>query len=92
MASAFALREPKRSSTYLIKKADFTKQTARTGAVPLIQWFGSALNLNVHFHTLAIDGVFVREPDGPLRFASAKAPTDAEVEALLGVVPVVPMG
>jgi ribosomal protein S27E len=32
---------------HLIKKAGFTRQTARTGAVTLIQRFGSALNLNI---------------------------------------------
>ena len=58
----------------------------RTGTVTVIQRFGGALNLNVHFHTLAVDGVFVREPDGLLSFAAAKAPTDEEVEALLGLV------
>jgi hypothetical protein len=58
----------------------------RTGTVTVIQRFGGALNLNVHFHTLAVDGVFVREPDGSLRFVSAKAPTDEEVEAFLGLI------
>ena len=57
----------------------------RTGTVTVIQRFGGALNLNVHFHMLVVDGVFVREPNGSLRFAAAKAPTDLEVEALLGV-------
>ena len=33
---------------------------AKTGAVTLIQRFGSALNLNVHFHMLFLDGVYVR--------------------------------
>ena len=46
-------------STYLIKKAGFSKKTARTGAVTLIQRFGSALNLNIHFHMLFLDGVYV---------------------------------
>jgi hypothetical protein len=58
----------------------------RTGTVTVIQRFGGALNLNVHFHTLAVDGVFVREPDGSLSFAAAKAPTDKEVDTLLGVI------
>jgi hypothetical protein len=35
-------------ATHLIKKAGFTRKTARTGAVTLIQRFGSALNLNIH--------------------------------------------
>ena len=32
---------------------------AHTGAVTLIQRFGSALNLNIHFHVLFLDGVYV---------------------------------
>ncbi|WP_437979305.1 transposase [Sorangium sp. So ce295] len=31
---------------------------ARTGSVGFPQRFGSSLNVHVHFHTLAIDGVF----------------------------------
>ena len=61
-------------------------QDGRTGTVTVIQRFGGALNLNVHFDTLAVDGVFVREPDGSIGFVAAKAPTDEEVEALLGVI------
>ncbi|MGB5265957.1 MAG: transposase, partial [Polyangiales bacterium] len=62
------------------------QRDGRTGTVTVIQRFGGALNLNVHFHTLAVDGVFVREPDGSLSFAAAKVPTDEEVEALLDVI------
>lgn len=32
----------------------------------LIQRFGSALNLNLHFHMLFLDGVYVERPDGSL--------------------------
>ena len=39
--------------SYLVKKAGFTHKTAKTGAVTLIQRFGSALNLNIHFHILS---------------------------------------
>lgn len=35
-------------ATHLIHKAGYTKTTAQTGAVTLIQRFGSALNLNIH--------------------------------------------
>ena len=35
-------------ATHLIKKAGFSCTAARTGAVTLIQRFGSALNLNLH--------------------------------------------
>ena len=34
-------------ATHLIKKAGRTHKTAHTGAITLIQCFGSALNLNV---------------------------------------------
>jgi hypothetical protein len=58
----------------------------RTGTVTVIQRFGGSLNLNLHFHTLALDGVFVLEPNGSLQFVAAKAPTDEEVQALLDLV------
>ncbi len=51
-------------ATYLVKKAGFSRRTAQAGAVTLIQRFGSALNLNVHFHMLFLDGVYVERPDG----------------------------
>jgi ribosomal protein S27E len=46
-------------STHLAHKAGFTKPMAYTGAVTLIQRFGSALNLNIHFHMLFLDGVYI---------------------------------
>lgn len=45
-------------ATHLIKKSGHTHRTAHTGAVTLIQRFGSALNLNIHFHMLFLDGVY----------------------------------
>jgi len=33
-------------------------RTDQCGAATFIQCFGSALNLNVHFHTLALDGAY----------------------------------
>jgi Putative transposase len=50
-------------STHLIKTAGYTKATAHTGAVTVIQRFGSALNLNVHYHMLFLDGVYAEERD-----------------------------
>ncbi len=43
-------------ATHQVRKAGYTHRTASTGAVTLIQRFGSALNLNVHFHALFLDG------------------------------------
>jgi hypothetical protein len=49
------------------------------GAVTFVQRFGDALNLNVHFHSLVLDGVYARTPEGRLRFHVLPPPEDAEV-------------
>jgi hypothetical protein len=49
------------------------------GAVTFVQRFGDALNLNVHFHMLALDGVYASEEGGRLRFDPLPPPGDAEV-------------
>ena len=54
-------------ATHLINKAGVSRNTARTGAVTLIQRFGSALNLNLHFHMLFLDGVNVEKPASAVR-------------------------
>ena len=51
-------------ATHLINKAGVSRNTARTGAVTLIQRFGSALNLNLYFHMLFLDGVYVERRYG----------------------------
>ena len=49
-------------STFLVQLTGFTLASgARTGAVTLIQRFGSALNLNVHLHMLFLDGAYILE-------------------------------
>ncbi len=53
-------------STFLIKRARMTvKSGAQSGAVTLIQRFGSALNLNPHFHMLYLNGVYDRNAARP---------------------------
>ena len=47
-----------------------------------VQRFGGALNLNVHFHCVLPDGVFVRE-DGAIRFVPLGAPSELELEKIL---------
>ncbi|NHX21869.1 IS91 family transposase, partial [Escherichia coli] len=69
-------------ATHLVKKAGYTHQAAKTGAVTLIQRFGSALNLNIHFHMLFLDGVYVERPNGTARFLWVRAPTSAELTQL----------
>ena len=60
-----------------------------TGAITFIQRFNSALQLSLHFHTLAPDGVFVRDdpdPETRPRFVGIDPPTDEEVAQLLDVI------
>ena len=53
-------------STFLTKRARMTvKSGAQSGAVTLIQRFGSALNLNPHFHMLYLNGVYDRNAAQP---------------------------
>jgi len=59
---------------------------AHTGAVTLIQRFGSALNLNLHFHALFIDGVFSPKSNGEPRFHRVNAPTSKELNALVATI------
>ena len=53
-----------------------------TGAVTFVQRFGGALNLNVHFHCVIPDGVFVRE-EGRVRFVALPGPSDDEMREVL---------
>ena len=68
-------------SGYLLKSADLTRTTGATGAVTLIQRFGSALNLNVHFHMIFPDGVYV-PGDQPV-FRHVPAPTSVQLQVLV---------
>jgi len=70
-------------ATHLAHKAGFTKPMAQTGAVTLIQRFGGALNLNIHFHMLFLDGVYTGGLNElPMWFRQVKAPNRAELTRL----------
>ena len=58
----------------------------QTGTVTVIQRAGGALNVNVHFHTLVLDGVFSEDVEGALVFHPAPGPSDAEVAAALATI------
>lgn len=74
-------------STYLVKKTGFTHTTAKTGAVTLIQRFGSALNLNIHFHMLFLDGVYEVNSEGVAsKFHAIEVPTSCEMQRLLQLI------
>jgi hypothetical protein len=69
-------------ATFLIKQAGVKRKDADTGAVTLIQRFGSAANLNIHLHCLVLDGIYVIS-EGEAVFQEAHAPTPGELQALL---------
>ena len=47
----------------------------------------TGIHLNVHFHMLFPDGVYVERPDGPLRFRWGTAPTSVELAGLTPNLP-----
>jgi Transposase zinc-binding domain/Putative transposase len=48
---------------------------AHTGVMVAVQRFGSALNLNIHFHALVLDGVFVVDTFGHPAFMELAPPS-----------------
>jgi hypothetical protein len=61
------------------------RQKVQPGSVTFIQRFGSALNLNLHFHVIVLEGVYLdrtaqgRKP----RFVTGEPPTDADIAAVV---------
>jgi len=50
---------------------------------------GSALNLNIHFHTLWLDGVYeehIEQPQRKPRLHRSRAPTSAQLTQLAGTI------
>ena len=68
---------------FLLNQAALKAHEADSGAVTLIQRFGSAANLNIHLHCLVLDGVYRRSADGAPVFVEAPAPTDEALQAVL---------
>ena len=69
-------------ASFLLKQAGLKRASADTGAVTLIQRFGSAANLNIHLHCLVLDGVYRRTGGEPV-FQAARAPSRDELAGLL---------
>jgi hypothetical protein len=57
----------------------------RSGAVVIVQRFGGALNLNVHFHALVLDAVFARRGD-TVAFHPCPPLDAADVDEVLATV------
>ena len=73
-------------STHIVNKAGFTNKQAKTGAVTLIQRFGSALNLNIHFHMLFLEGAISENPWGGTTFTRIKAPAHRDMVELVHTI------
>ena len=69
-AAAVAARSRRR------QQAGLKAAEADSGAVTLIQHFGSAANLNIHLHCPVLDGVYRRTESEPV-FVEVPVPTDA---------------
>jgi len=60
---------------------------AKTGSVTVVQRFDSALRLNVHFHSLMLDGVYVKGPNtGRPVFHALSEPSTEDVQRVAGWV------
>ena len=74
---------------WLADQAGVERTRAKCGAVTLIQRFGSALNLNVHFHMLWLDGVYEEDDESPPRkprLHRTRAPTTAQLTYLADTI------
>ena len=71
-------------NTHLIQQTQIKRKDATTGAITLIQRFGSAANLNTHLHALVLDGVYqVSGEEGAPTFIEAPAPGIEQLQSLL---------
>jgi hypothetical protein len=52
---------------------------AKCGGVTFVQRFGGSINLNIHFHSLVMDGVYYEDDNKRIYFRRLSPPTDAEV-------------
>ena len=57
----------------------------RSGAVAILQRFGGALNLNVHIHSLVVDGVFAKDGES-VSFHPCPSLDAANVDEVLATV------
>ena len=71
---------------WLLARRPALARAGAPGSVTVIQRFGSALNLNLHFHVLILDGLFVPGPGGLPRFQRARPWTQADVDRLVETI------
>jgi hypothetical protein len=68
-----------------ISTRGFARAYLSPGSVTCIQRFGSALNLNLHFHVISLEGVYLDRTDQPRqpRFLQSEPPTDTEIAEVI---------
>jgi len=69
---------------YYVNKAvtrGFARANLQPGSVTFIQRFGSAINLNLHFHCIFLEGVYLdrSDQDRKPRFVTGEPPSDTDV-------------
>src|SRR5262245_33825250 len=69
---------------YYVNKAiirGFERANIQPGSVTFIQRFGSALNVNVHYHVVFLEGVYLDRTDQGRkpRFLEVEPPTDTDI-------------
>jgi putative transposase len=62
-------------------KRGVERQQVQPGSVTFIQRFGGALNLNVHFHCIFLEDVYLDRAEAGLkpRFVKGEPPSDADI-------------
>ena len=61
------------------------RHKVQPGSISFIQRFGSSLNLNLHFHSIFLEGVYLDRTDQgrPPRFLPGEPPTDTDIAAVV---------
>jgi hypothetical protein len=74
--SIFAAQRRRARERYVIAR----HIALQPGAITFVQRFGGAINLNVHFHTLVLDGLCAVDPEaGTIEFLPLPAPTHEQI-------------
>src|SRR2546427_26682 len=76
---------------YYVNKAvtrGFARANLQPGSVTFIQRFGSAINLNLHFHCIFLEGVYLdrSDQDRKPRFVTDEPPSDTDVAEVVQTI------
>ena len=68
------------------KRKVFSQQgsSSRSGSITFVQCFGAALNLNVHFHLLHLEGYY--DTTTRAKFQKGRAPTNQNIQNLVNEI------